>query len=150
MVSKNASLPTNSKRSISAIVGIILIPFLSFIAIIVAYSISEAFKLIRTNTIPERNLAWSLVISFVSYLLVIMSYWYEDQVWVFSPYFRVPTFVIIIPFVLWTLLKSEKYTSLKSYSDVMIVSVGLNGIIGILFKSISFEITDFLGIGTYH
>ncbi|MDR6192976.1 hypothetical protein [Siphonobacter sp. SORGH_AS_0500] len=130
--------------------GIILIPFLLSTLVIVMYSIIKSFKLIRGNKISKKNIAYSLGSSLASYLIVIISYWYEDQVWVFSPYFRIPILVIIIPFIGWNSLKNNKNQVLSSYSNILILSVALNGIIGILFNNISFGITDFLGIETHH
>ncbi|PQA56750.1 hypothetical protein [Siphonobacter curvatus] len=130
--------------------ALVIFPFLVLISFVVIYSIIESLKIIKTNKISEKNLAVALFISLGLYIVIIISYWGESRTWIFNPYFKIPTLVILVPFIIKSILNKSKNISLVALTDTLTVSIALNGIIGILFPSISFEILDFMSIEKYY
>ncbi|CCG53475.1 Hypothetical protein KQS_07615 [Flavobacterium indicum GPTSA100-9 = DSM 17447] len=79
--------------------GLIIFLYLIFVAIISLISfISLVFQIINTG-IRLKDVSCGLILGTVLYFLILLTYISLDKVYVLSPYFVFPFFMIIMPYV---------------------------------------------------
>ena len=130
--------------------GIIILPFVVAAAAVCIISIRKAIILYREGKMSHKDIYTGAGISFFLYISIAVSYIMEGKAWVLSPFFRLPFFMIFVPFVMYLLFDTAKNERLKHFSKIILISISLTGILGVLFNNLFFGMVDYLGIEKYH
>ncbi|GAB2479566.1 hypothetical protein GCM10011375_17110 [Hymenobacter qilianensis] len=130
--------------------GIIILPFLLGGLIISLMALIDTFKLIMDKEIAMREIVFGLLITVVIFGFISLSYVIEGRAWGLSPAFRLPICMIFIPFGIYTVVKSSNNAKTKYFSRLLLVSIGLSGVLGLVFNEVFFDLIDYLGIEKYY
>ncbi len=130
--------------------GIIILPILLIAFIISIVAIVKIIKLLRSKRIAAKEIVLGLVVSLILFGLIVLSYIIEGRVWGLSPAFRLPFFMIFIPFGIYLLIRTSKESKMNYISNIILISIGLTGILGVIFNDIFFELIDYLRIEKYY
>ncbi|WP_229743077.1 hypothetical protein [Hymenobacter qilianensis] len=110
----------------------------------------DTFKLIMDKEIAMREIVFGLLITVVIFGFISLSYVIEGRAWGLSPAFRLPICMIFIPFGIYTVVKSSNNAKTKYFSRLLLVSIGLSGVLGLVFNEVFFDLIDYLGIEKYY
>lgn len=130
--------------------GIIILPFILGAIIIAIVCIIKVIKLFISKQIVFKDIILGLLLSLTLFGLIALSYLIERSAWALSTYFRLPIFMMFIPFIIYISNKDSKNPKRKYISKVILVSIGLTGILGVIFNDLFFNLIDYLGIKEYH
>jgi hypothetical protein len=79
--------------------GIIILPFLFGALVLGIISIVKTIKQLKTKQAGLKELLLGLITSSAIFGLICLSYVIEGRAWGLSPAFRIPIFMVFIPFV---------------------------------------------------
>lgn len=130
--------------------GMIILPFLVGALGLSVFALIKTVQLLRSSAINGKELFSGLAISVSLFGLLCLSYLIEGKAWALSPGFRIPIFMIFIPFGVYLLFRASKNPKLKSFATLVLISIGLSGILGIIFYEFFFVIIDILGVEHYY
>lgn len=130
--------------------GIIILPFLLGALGLSVFSIIHTIRLIRNKVINFKEIILGLVISVSIFGLICLSYLIEGRAWGLSPAFRIPIFMVFFPFGFYLLTKTSNNQKLKYFATLVLISIGLTGILGVIFNELFFSLIDILGIEKHY
>ena len=130
--------------------GIIILPFLFGAFVIGVIAIIKIIKLIKTKIIGMKEILYGLMLTVILFSIISISYIIEGRAWGLSPAFRIPIFMIFIPFIVHIIIENHKKSKIKQLSMTLLTSVGFTTILGIIFNDLFFELIDYLGIEKYY
>ncbi|MCF2874409.1 MULTISPECIES: hypothetical protein [unclassified Tenacibaculum] len=130
--------------------GIILLPFLLGAIVIGLLSLIKSIKLIRLKEITVKELILGLIVSLILFGLITLIYYIEGQAWALSPAFRIPIFMIFLPFGIHLLFQKNKNLNLVFLSKILLVSISFTLILGIIFNNLLFNLIEYIGIRSYY
>ena len=130
--------------------GIIILPILIAALGLTIQAIIDTIKQFRKGTIGVKEIIFGLSITLIIYGLICLSYIMEGRAWGLSPAFRIPIFMIFIPFGFYFITRPSTNKTLKYFSTLVMISVGITGILSVLFNNLIFELLDILGVGKYY
>lgn len=130
--------------------GIIILPFWLAALWITIFAIMKTVRLIRNNEINFKEIFFGLIISGSIFHLICLSYLNEGSAWGLSPAFRIPVFMILVPFGFYALIDMSSNKFLKYFATLMLISAGIAGILCIIFNNVFFELLDILGVEKYY
>lgn len=130
--------------------GIIILPFLLGALGLSVFSIIHTIRLIRNKVINFKEIILGLVISVSIFGLICLSYLIEGRAWGLSPAFRIPIFMVFFPFGFYLLTKTSNNQKLKYFATLVLISIGLTGILGVIFNELFFGLIDILGIEKHY
>lgn len=130
--------------------GIIILPFLLGSLFLAASSLSKLIKHFRIKQVGIKEFLFAFALSATLFGLVCLSYIIQGTAWALSPPFRVPIFMVFIPYLLHILIENSKKPKFISLSIIILISVVLSAIFGIVFYEIVFGLLDFLGVGKHY
>ena len=125
-------------------------PFLLGALIISIMALVSIIKLIRTKEIGPREILFGFLTSTAIFGLIALSYILEGRAWALSPAFRLPIFMIFIPFGIHSAFKSSRNVKLRYVSLLFLISIGLTGVLGTIFNELFFGLIDYLGVEKYY
>jgi hypothetical protein len=128
--------------------GIIILPFLLLSLIFILFAIIRAYNFYIRKEIRVKEIIFGILISCSIFLLICISYLIEGKAYALSPAFRIPIFMIILPFGFY--LIAREYTKIKYLANLILMSIAFSGISIILLYDMLFGILDILGIEKYY
>ncbi len=130
--------------------GIIILPFLLGALIIGIIAFVKLIKLLKLKSIKIKEGIIGLIISLTLFGLICLSYIIEGRAWALSPPFRIPIFMIFVPFGIHISWEKGKNKKTEYISKLLLISVVFAVILGIVFNEILFDLIDYLGIKKYY
>jgi hypothetical protein len=130
--------------------GIIILPFLLGALIIGIIALVKSIKLFKLEVISFKEILLGLVTSLILFGLISLVYIIEGKAWGLSPAFRIPIFMVLIPFGLHIASEKNKNSVVEYISKLLLISIVFTVFIGIIFSDIVFELIDYLGIEKYY
>ena len=130
--------------------GIIILPFLLGALVLGIISIVRTIKQIRKRQVGLKELALGLIASCAIFGLICLSYIIEGQAWGLGPAFRIPIFMVFIPFVVHVASEKSKNYNLAYISKIFLISVAMTTILGVIFNDLFFDLIDYLGIEKHY
>ena len=130
--------------------GIIILPFLLGALGLSVFAIINSVRLFKNKEITIKEIILGLVISVSIFGIICLSYIIEGKAWGLSPAFRIPIFMVFVPFGFYTVYKTGKNQKLKYFATLTLISVGLTGILGVIFNDLFFGLIDILGIEKHY
>lgn len=130
--------------------GIIILPCLLIALFLAASSLSKLVKHFRNKEIGIKEFLLAFLLSAALFGIVCLSYIIEGSAWALSPAFRVPIFMVFVPFVIHVLLENSKKTRWIRVSIILLISIVLTTILGVVFNHVLFNLIDFLGVGKHY
>ena len=130
--------------------GLIILPFLFVALFLAAASISKLITHFKEKNVGIKEIVLGLLVSAVLFGLICLSYILEGSAWALSPAFRVPIFMVFIPFVIHVFLENSKKPKLIRFSIILLISIVLTAILGVVFNDVLFNLFDFLGVGKHY
>ena len=130
--------------------GLIILPFLFVALFLAAASISKLITHFKEKNVGIKGIVLGLLVSAVLFGLICLSYILEGSAWALSPAFRVPIFMVFIPFVIHVFLENSKKPKLIRFSIILLISIVLTAILGVVFNDVLFNLFDFLGVGKHY
>ncbi|GJM64134.1 hypothetical protein [Persicobacter diffluens] len=126
--------------------GIIIIPILLLALILGIISIAKTFKQLKRSQITIKELIFGLLFAGTIFGLICLSYIMEGSAWGLSPAFRIPIFMIFIPFAIQIATENSGNYKLLYFSKIILVSIAITTILGVIFNDLIFGLIDYLGI----
>ena len=68
----------------------------------------------------------------------------------FSQAFRVPIFMVFVPFLMHIVLENFNNPKLIQVSIILLISIVLTTILGFVFNDVVFNLFDYLGVGKHY
>lgn len=130
--------------------GIIILPFLVVALVLGIISAVKAINQFRIGQVGLKELFLGLITSGVIFGLICLSYIIEGQAWGLSPAFRIPIFMVFIPFVVHISTANSKNSKVAYVSKIILVSVSMSTILGIIFNDLLFDLIDYLKIEKHY
>ena len=130
--------------------GIIILPFLFVALFLAAASVSKLITHFKNKNVGIKEILLGLTVSAVLFGLICLSYILEESAWALSPAFRVPIFMVFVPFLIHVFFENSKKPKGIQVSIILLISIVLTAIFGIVFNEILFGLVDFLGIGKHY
>ena len=130
--------------------GIIILPFLLGALIIGIIALVKLIKLLKIKSIEIKDLFFGLLISIILFSLISLVYIIEGKAWGLSPAFRIPIFMIFVPFGIHIATEKNKKKNLEYLSKIFLISIIFSVILGIIFNDIFFNLIDYLGIKKHY
>lgn len=113
-------------------------------------SIVKTIKILRAKQAGLKELLLGMTTSSAIFGLICMSYLIEGRAWGLSPAFRIPIFMVFIPFVIQISTEKSKNSNMMYISKIMLISIGMTAIFGVIFNDLFFGLIDYLGIEKYY
>ena len=126
--------------------GIIILPFLLTAIIIGIIAFVKSIKLLILKSIRLKELILGLITTLFLFGLISLIYIIEGKAWGLSPAFRIPIFMVIIPFAIHIATEKNKNQKVEYISKLLLISVVCTVILGSIFNNLLFELIDYLGI----
>ncbi|WP_133273068.1 hypothetical protein [Hymenobacter radiodurans] len=130
--------------------GIIILPFLLGALVLSLIALIDVLKHIMDKEIALKEILFGFLISIMIFGITSLSYIIEGRAWGLSPAFRLPICMFFIPFGLYIALRSSNNVKIKYLSRLLLISIGISGILGLLFNNLFFDLIDYLGIEKYY
>lgn len=130
--------------------GIIIIPFLLGALLLSLLAMIQTIRLLIKRQINLKEIILGLTISLSIFGLICLSYLIEGSAWGLSPPFRIPIFMVFIPSIIYFISMAINHEIVKYLANLILISIGLSGILGIIFNDYIFGIIDLLGIEKYY
>ena len=130
--------------------GIIILPFLLGALGLSVFAIIQTGRLLFNKEVAIKEIILGLVITVSIFGFICLSYLIEGSAWGLSPAFRIPIFMALVPFLFYRNYKTSSNLKLKYFATLALISIGLTGILGILFKDLFFGLIDVFGIEKYN
>ena len=130
--------------------GIIIIPFLIGILIIAIVAIFKTVKLIKSKAITNKDIGIGFIISLSLFGLISILYIIEGKAWALSPAFRIPFFMIFMPFVTHLLTQKNEKEQTEYISKLLLISVAITSILVVVSYPILIDLVKYLGVETYY
>ncbi|PWG04036.1 hypothetical protein [Polaribacter aquimarinus] len=130
--------------------GIVILPFLLGALIIGIIALVKVIKLLKLKLIKVKDLGIGLIISILLFGLISLVYIIEGKAWGLSPAFRIPIFMVFIPFGIHIVWEKSKNRKAEYFSKIFLISIVFSVILGIIFNEILFDLIDYLGIKKHY
>ncbi len=130
--------------------GIVILPFLLGAVVISILAIIQTVLLLKNKEINFKEIILGLIISVSIFGLICLSYIIEGSAWGLSPAFRIPTFMVFFPFGFYLVTNKSKNQKLKYFATLLLISIGMTGILGVIFNDFFFGLIDILGIEKHY
>lgn len=130
--------------------GIIILPFLFVALFLAAASASKLITHFKKKNVGIKEILLGLTVSAVLFGLICLSYILEGSAWALSPAFRIPIFMVFVPFLMHIVLENSKKPKLIRVSIILLISIVLTTILGVVFNDVMFDLVDFLGVGKHY
>lgn len=130
--------------------GIIILPFLLGALGISVFAIIQTIRLLKSNEINIKEILFGLLISVSIFGLICLSYIIEGRAWGLSPAFRIPIFMVFLPYGFYLVIKESNNQKTEYFAILTLISIGLTGILGVIFNDFFFGLIDILGIEKYY
>lgn len=130
--------------------GLIILPFLLIALGLSVFAIIHTVRLLMNKSIGFKEIIFGLIISIAIFGLICLSYLIEGRAWELSPAFRIPIFMVFLPFGFYLLTKMSNSQKLKYFAVLILISIALTGILGVIFNNLLFGLVDVLGIERYY
>ena len=101
--------------------GIIILPILIAALGLTILAIIDTIKQFRKGTIGVKEIIFGLSITLIIYGLICLSYIMEGRAWGLSPAFRIPIFMIFLPFGFYFITRPSTNKTLKYFSTFVII-----------------------------
>lgn len=126
--------------------GIVILPLLFGAFVIGIISLIKTIRLFKSKKIGIKECLFGLVLSIVIFGLICYSYILEGKAYVLSPAFRIPIYMVFIPFLIHIGTKKSANSFLNYSSKIILISVVITTILVIIFNNIFSELIDYLRI----
>ncbi|TCI84532.1 hypothetical protein [Tenacibaculum sp. M341] len=130
--------------------GIILLPFLIGAIIIIVICVRNFILLFNSEIIGVNEIGFGFLLSLLLFVIITISYIVKGKIWNLSPFFRIPLVTIFIPFLIHFVIKMINIPSLNYLSNLLIVSISINGILGIAFNYILFDLLAYFNVKKHY
>lgn len=130
--------------------GIIILPFLLGAFVLSVFAIIRTGRLLKDKVISLKEIIYGLVISVSIFGLICLSYLIEGEAWELSPAFRIPIYMFFFPFGFYLFTKTNNNPRLKYLANLALISIGLTGILALIFNDLFFGLIDILGIEKHY
>ncbi len=130
--------------------GIIILPFLLVTLIVGVIALVKLIKLLKLKSIRLKELFLGLLTTLILFGLISLTYIIQGKAWGLSPVFRIPIFMVFIPFIIHLATEKNKKPKIEYISKLLLISVVITVILGIVFKDVLFELINYLGIKKYY
>ena len=130
--------------------GIIILPFLLWALSLSVLAIIRTVQLLMDKAINFKDVFFGLVISVSIFGLICLSYLFEGYAWGLDPAFRIPIFMVFVPYGFYSLTKTISNQKVKYFATLVLISVGFTEIFGVIFNDLFFDLIDILGVGKHY
>lgn len=130
--------------------GLLLLPFLFITVIIGMIALVMSIRLLLIKNAGFKDIICGIILSLILFSIIVLVYLIEGEVWALSPAFRLPIFLVFIPFITHLFIKNDNNQKLKSISSPLIICVAFSMLVGLVFNNIIFGLLDFIGVNQYH
>ncbi len=130
--------------------GIIILPFIFVALFLAAASISKLITHFKNKNVGIKEILLGLLVSAVLFGLICLSYILEGSAWALSPAFRVPIFMVFVPFLMHIFLENFSNPKLTQVSIILLVRMNitcqLNGVVPEGSNISNFSCSSFLSL----
>lgn len=130
--------------------GLLILPFLLGALAISIFAIINVITLLKKQEISSKEILWGFSITSILFGLICLSYIIQERAWGLSPAFRIPICMVFIPFGIYLAAKTSRSDKIRYFSTLLIISIGLTGILGIIFNDLFFNLIDYLGVKKHY
>ncbi|WP_412985702.1 hypothetical protein [Pontimicrobium sp. IMCC45349] len=130
--------------------GIILLPLILGALIIGLTSLGKLTILNRKKQIKAKEILFGLITSISLFVMICLSYIIEGKALALSPAFRIPIYMIFIPFIFHITIAYSKSPKLTYISKIILISIVFTTTIGVIFHNSILGLIDLLGIEKYY
>ena len=130
--------------------GIIILSFPLGALVLGIISIVKTIKQLKIKQAGIKELLLGLITSNVIFGLICLSYIIEGRAWGLSPAFRIPIFMVFIPFVVQVSTEKSRNSKIAYISKIILISIGMTTTLGVVFNDLFFNLIYYLGIEKYY
>lgn len=130
--------------------GIIILPFLLGAFVIGIIALIKVIKLLKFKSIGIKDIGFGFITTIILLGLISLIYIIEGKAWGLSPAFRIPIFMVFVPFVIHSIWEKSKNKKAVYSSKLFLISIVFTVLLGIVFNEVLFELIDYLGIKRYY
>lgn len=130
--------------------GIFIMPFVIGALVIFVIAVKNSIGLFSSGIIGLNEIGLGLLISLLLFAAITMSYIIEGKIWGLSHFFRVPIFMILIPFGIYLLLKNSATAGLSYFSKLLLLSIIFSGILSIGFDFVNIKVLEYFNIKKHY
>jgi len=130
--------------------GIIILPFLLGALVLGIISMVKAIKQVKMKQAGLKELLLGLITSSAIFGLICLSYIIEGRAWGLSPAFRIPIFMVFIPFIVQVSTEKSRNSKIAYISKIILISIIMTTILGVVFNDLFFDLIDYLGIEKHY
>jgi len=130
--------------------GIIILSFPLGALVLGIISIVKTIKQLKIKQAGIKELLLGLITSNVIFGLICLSYIIEGRAWGLSPAFRIPIFMVFIPFVVQVSTEKSRNSKIAYISKIILISIGMTTILGVVFNDLFSNLIYYLGIEKYY
>ena len=130
--------------------GIIILSFSLGALVLGIISIVKTIKQLKIKQAGIKELLLGLITSNAILGLICLSYIIEGRAWGLSPAFRIPIFMVFIPFVVQVSTEKSRNSKIAYISKIILISIGMTTILGVVFNDLFFNLIYYLGIEKYY
>jgi hypothetical protein len=113
--------------------GIIILPFILGALGILIITIAWINNLSAANKINSKEILLGFLLSVTIYVFITILYIPEGEIWMLSPFLRIPIVAIFVPFTIYLLTKLSSNSKVNSLSTIILISICFSSAIGILY-----------------
>ncbi len=130
--------------------GLIFMPLLLGALIIGIIAIIKCVKMFMSDIIGINEIAYGCLTSITIFSVIALVYKIKGDAWGLSPFFRLPIYMVFIPFVIYLITTNSKNLDIKYLSEILLISISFSVIISIIFPNFFFRIVHYLGIKIHY
>ncbi|WP_196887314.1 hypothetical protein [Aureivirga sp. CE67] len=97
-----------------------------------------------------KELILGLITSLILFGLICLTYIIQGKAWALSTAFRIPIFMIFMPFGVHHATEKNNKENIKYLSKIFLISIAFSLILGIIFNDIFFNLFEYLEIKKYY
>jgi drug/metabolite transporter (DMT)-like permease len=130
--------------------GMLLLPFLLAAAGVFVFAVTKLYPLVVHQQLPLSSFVYGLLIAVLLYGLILGRYIRKKRYWALSPFFTIPIFQFILPFVLALITRHGSHPFMSAFTQCLLLSIVYSGLFFVLSKNVTFTILDKLGIQKHY
>lgn|SRR5690606_6499192 len=126
--------------------GIFILPLLLGALVVAIIALAMTIGLMRKNQIGIKEIIYGLITTLVIFGLICASYLAEGRARALGPAFRIPVFMVFIPFIIHIATRKSKNVKLVYLSQILLISIVTSTILGAIYTDLIFGLIDYLGL----
>lgn len=129
--------------------GIFIIPTILFALACCVQAIFNIMRGHKLKHIQTLDYLGGGIISIILFTIICVIYKMEKMAWGLSPVFRIPIFMIYLPFIISLFIADGRNTFYTHLKYMLLISCCISGIMTVLFLQQLFNLLDHIGVTKY-